>query len=238
MSFRNPVTPESIGAIPEADRGVAGGVATLDSQILLTQTQARSSSGIRADRPAFGQVNRYYYASDEEKLYLDDGTQWLDIPISHFLKYLAVDQIAYDDSVAELTIFDTDLPDQAPQVFHQLYRLSMFGTYLNDTAVTRTLRCRLKWDAVTYFDKTMSFPSSAIERDWRLESLLHLTGDDTAQAIFTEWKFGQGDILEDQATVGSFATAAPGTLEATIQHSFASVDAAVVMKSALLERIQ
>ncbi len=66
----NPANPPGSDQRSEGDNHV---------RLVKTAIQGTFKVDIAANRPAAGTAGRYFFASDDKKLYIDDGTQWVEL---------------------------------------------------------------------------------------------------------------------------------------------------------------
>ncbi len=73
-------TPAEIGAISTTEKGAASGVGTLDPNALQPPAEQRAILvGTLAARPAAAGLNRWYYATDQDRLYREEAATWQEI---------------------------------------------------------------------------------------------------------------------------------------------------------------
>lgn len=120
-------------------------------------------------------------------------------------------------------------------------RVRMAGTWLSNTAATRTLTLRFKFGATTITTFTLSLPVAGATGTFEIEVLLFNTATN-AQAVFEDARFVRSGAVVDEG-ISSAGTAAEDTTGAktfnvTAQWDAASANATLTKKMAIMELLQ
>lgn len=153
---------------------------------------------------------------------------------------------AITNTVTETTLY-TKTVDHS-DINGKVLRLTLAGTYLNNTGATSTPTLRIKFGSTTIVSpNTLAYATSASLRQWRIA--FELTSRTTATQELTGidwWTSASGAIsspsqAQSAMYEGTAAETTSGTgtkaLTVTWQHDAASANLTITLKTAVLERL-
>jgi len=112
-------------------------------------------SGALADRPAAGQAGRIYYATDEERYYLDTGTEWLVIAAPKLARLIERDHSSLTN-VGPNDHHEAFTPADHASTDHRGYQLLQSDTLANRPAAGQAGRIFYATDEEKYYLDTGS----------------------------------------------------------------------------------
>lgn len=184
------------------------------------------------------------------------GTDWVSqIPaVSIFDK--STTTVSVTNTTTETTLYSVTVPANTLGTNH-LLRVSIGGTYLNNTGLNHSIRLKIKYGAMTLYDDTTdSLGVDANNRGWRLELILAANAATNAQKLLGRFAIGDlgaatagtgdiGKVLADQDAMGgplygtsAIDSTAAQTLAVRVIHAAASTSLTISREIVITELIQ